>query len=168
MPATLAAGLECAVDCAAIYVKFTDITGRTGLLSQLLEHEVIAEREVVRPPFLGEGKFDVRAYTINYDMPHFIVRMNPASAEVTNYSQGAKVVDDPNTGLGEACRDAIRRLSLRAAEAMRMPFGGVDIMFHNDLDHPLVVEVQAFTGYTAPKKFDRIEYMLRKETGLFV
>src|SRR3989338_8097311 len=96
---------------------FTDITGRKDLLGQLIQHDVIVEQEILISKAFNGKKFDVRAYVVNQNMPHFFVRVNDPEREVTNYSQGAIIRHHPNSGLNEKCMRVISQVSRRAAEA---------------------------------------------------
>ena len=147
---------------------FTDITGREDLLEQLLQHNVIAEREILPPPVFGSDKFDLRAYVINGKVPHFFVRLNKRENVVTNFSQGAHLQHHPFTGLPYRCIRLMKRVARQAAEAMELRFVGVDMMFDGDLNNPRVVEVQAFTDFPDTTKFDLVRYMVSDASGLFI
>lgn len=147
---------------------FTDITGRKGLIRELLQHEVIVEREI-RTPNLFEGqKFDVRAYVVGENVPHFFVRVNAKEKEVTNFSQGARVIHNPDTGLKAICKSLIRSIASETAAVLDLKFVGVDIMFDGRYTRPRVVEVQAFTDFPYIKKFDMENYIVSSKSGLLV
>ncbi|MBI5072599.1 hypothetical protein HZA99_02155 [Candidatus Woesearchaeota archaeon] len=139
---------------------FTDITGKRELLEQLLEHEVIVEREVIVPEIFPGKKFDVRAYVVNGHVPHLFARVNGAERVVTNYSQGARVLHHPETGLDEAYIESIRKEATKAARAFSSRFLGVDIMFDGNAETPRVIEIQTFTDYPDPRKFNLVKYMI--------
>jgi len=152
---------------------FTDITGREDLLNQLLQHEVIVEREILTTavcldPALRGKKFDLRAYVVGQGVPHMFVRLNDARNEVTNFSQGATIKHHPNTGLKEDCLRFVRQIAQQAAEAMGLRFVGVDIMFDGDLNNAKVIETQAFTDFPCITKFDLGAYMISDTSGLFI
>jgi hypothetical protein len=144
---------------------FVDITGRKDLLGQLLKFDVIVEREIMAPPIFPGAKFDVRAYVINGKVPHFFVRVNEYSKEITNYSQGAKVLQYPNTGL-ESHKGLIGEVAIAAAKALGLGFAGVDIMFDGSMGNPRVVEMQAFADYSSVDKFNMPFYIVN-ESGFF-
>jgi hypothetical protein len=148
--------------------RFTNITGREDLLGQLLQHEVIVEREISTPDVFDGKKFDLRAYVIGQDVPHFFVRLNDPRKEVTNFSQGAIIKHHPDTGLTETCLRLARRIAKQAAEAMGLGFVGVDIMFDGRLSNPKVVEAQAFADFPDITKFDLVKYIVSNTSGLFI
>lgn len=147
--------------------QFTDITGKRALLEQLLEHEVVVEREVVAPRLFEGKKFDTRAYVVNGRIPHFFVRVNALEKVVTNFSQGADVLHHPMTGLPAEYIGQIRREAIKAAQAFQSHFLGVDIMFDGSAETPRVIEVQTFADFSAPDKFNLAKYMVSAECGLF-
>jgi len=146
--------------------SFTDITGRRDLLEQLLQHEVIVEREIIVPNQYDGKKFDLRAYVVGGTVPHFFVRVNDPDKEVTNFAQGAKVIHNPHTGLTESCMRLISQIAKQAAEALGLRFVGIDFMFDKSMDQPKVVEMQVFTGFPDPY-FNLCEYMISDRSGLF-
>lgn len=146
---------------------FTDITGREDLLEQLLQYDVIVEREVATPVIFGGDKFDVRAYVIQGKVPHFFVRLNEREKVVTNFSQGARIKHHPDTGLPRSCMPRLRYTAQQAAEAMGLRFVGVDMMFDGDLSNPRVIEVQAFIDFPDRTKFDLVKYVVSDANGLF-
>ncbi len=146
--------------------QFTDITGRKDLLGQLIENEVIVEKEIVVANVYDGKKFDLRAYAINQDMPHFFVRLNDPKNEVTNYSQGAMIMHHPETGITEKTVGIVTGIALSAARALGLEIAGVDIMFDMGMDNPKVVEMQAFTDFPDIWKFDLVKYIFEK-SGLF-
>ncbi len=148
--------------------KFTDITGRTGLLEQLLEQEVIVEREIIVPNLFSGKKFDVRAYVVKGTVSHFFLRVNELHKVVTNYSQGGQVIHHPETGLPVEFIKQIKKEAVGAAGAFSSKFLGVDVMFDSQIldDHTAkVVEVQAFTEFPDIKHFDLARHLL--SCGLF-
>jgi hypothetical protein len=147
---------------------FTDITGREDLLRQLLEREVIVEREILSPNRFSGMKFDLRAFVIGRKVPHLFIRVNAIENVVTNYSQGAVVKHHPETGLGGQCLRLVRQIARKAADAMGLGYAGVDIMFDGHLSNPKVVEVQAFTDFPDITKFDLPRYMIGEKSGLFI
>ena len=148
--------------------QFSDITGRRELLEQLLENDVIIEKEILAPGILDGKKFDLRAYVVGQDMAHFFARVNDPKKEITNYSQGATIIHHPLTGLGKDCIGLVRRTAIQAANAMGLKFVGVDIMFDESLDAPRVVEAQCFADFPCIRKFNLAEFMVRDASGLFL
>ena len=151
--------------------QFADITGRKDLLKQLLQNDVIVEREILTPRVLDGKKFDMRLYVINQKVPHLFVRLNDPIAEVTNVSRGGGVRHHPNTGLTEDCLLLANQNAKLAAQAMGLPFVGVDIMFDGNLTNAKVIEVQAFADFSGfPKftRFDLVRYMASDSSGLLV
>lgn len=147
---------------------FTDITGNCGLLHQLLQHDVIVEKEIVVPKVFDDKKFDLRVYVVGESVPHFFVRTNASIKEVTNYSQGATVLHHPYTELPESCLRLAGQIAIRTARAMGLKFAGVDIMFDGVLDNPRVVETQAFADFPDIARFNLARYMVSNLSGLFV
>ncbi len=147
---------------------FTDITGRRDLLEQLLEQEVIVEKEIVVPEFFEGKKFDARAYVINGQVPHFFIRVNERHKVVTNYSQGAQVVHHPQTSLPPELIVRIREEAVKSAWAFSSNFLGVDIMVDSCPDGIKVVEVQTFTDFPDIKCFDLAKYLVSNQSGLFL
>ena len=145
--------------------EFTDITGKKSLLKQLLRHQVIIEEEITPPRVYGQLKFDTRTYVVDYQPIHFFVRINEAEKIVTNYSQGARILHNPNTKLPEGYCDSIKKISEQSARATELRFIGVDIMFSGCHKEPKVVEVQAFTDFPHKDYFDLAKYMV--ESSLF-
>lgn len=147
--------------------QFTDITGRRELLEQLLEHEVVVEREVSVPKLFKGKKFDVRAYVVNGVVPHFFIRVNDLESVVTNFSQGAEVIHHPTTGLPYECIEQIKREAIKSAQAFQSRFLGVDIMFDSSPEVSRVIEVQTFADFNAPSNFNLAKYMVSEACGLF-
>ena len=140
---------------------FTDITGRIDILDQILQHEVIVEREIIPPDKFGGKKFDVRVYVVGDNIPHFFVRLNDPEKEITNFSQGATILHNPETGLEPIYVEFLKKQAKKAAQVMGSRFLGVDIMF--DGESPTdgkVVEVQTFTDFPRIEKFNLAQYIL--------
>ncbi|MFA5382735.1 MAG: YheC/YheD family protein [Candidatus Micrarchaeia archaeon] len=146
---------------------FTDITGQKSLIYQLLEQDVIVELEILTPKIYN-NKFDVRAYSIGNKAPHFFIRLNEPVKEITNFSQGGKVIHHPYTTLSEHTQFLIKKITLETANAIGLKFVGVDIMFDKKLTNPKVVELQAFTDFPSIIYFDLAEYMIKDEVGLLI
>ncbi len=147
---------------------FVDVTGKHHLLEQLLAHDLIVEREILTPDVFNGKKFDLRAYVVGQEVPHFFVRVNDPNKVVTNFSQGAKVNHHPNTGLPEDCITLVKETAKRAAKALGLEFVGVDIMFDGTLTNGRVVEVQAFTDFPDNRKFEMAKYMASDASGLLI
>ena len=140
---------------------FSDITNRNDLVQSLLDNEVIVEKEIVNPNFYDGKKFDIRAYVINHEVPHFFVRFNDKEKIVTNYSQGAKILHNPDTGLRKDYVQNIKNLALDVANSLDSKFLGVDIMIDKD-KVSRVVEVQTFTDFPDIHKFNLANYVFEK------
>lgn len=147
--------------------QFTDITGRRALLEQLLEHEVVVEREVVVPHLFEGKKFDARAYVVNGAISHLFVRVNDLEKVVTNFSQGAEVLHHPMIGLPAEYIEQIKEEAIKSAQAFQSRFLGVDIMFDGSAEIPRVIEVQTFADFSSPNKFNLARYMVSEACGLF-
>ena len=130
---------------------FTDITGKKELLEQLIYSEVIVEREIITPKIkkepINSNKFDMRLYVLANEVPHFFIRVNERDKETTNYSQGARVIHHPHTNLPEEKIKKYMEIAVKAAEAMHLNFVGIDLMFDQTLNNPVVVEAQCFTDF---------------------
>ena len=146
---------------------FVEITGKRELLEQLLQHEVIVEKEIIPPDVFGRKKFDLRFYVVGQRTPHFFARLNDPREIVTNFSQGGTVMHNPDTGLDQIAIKNASALALRAARSMNLQFLGVDIMFDGNMDTPLVVELQAFTDFPKIEKFDLAQYIISDNGELF-
>lgn len=125
---------------------FTEITGRTDLLNELLAHEVIVEREVVTPEVDLGTKFDIRVYVSAGAAPHMFLRINRRDALITNFSQGARTEHRYAEFLSMEAISRVRRTALAAARALECPFVGVDVMSDRD-GNLVVVESQVFTDF---------------------
>jgi glutathione synthase/RimK-type ligase-like ATP-grasp enzyme len=119
-------------------------------------------------PKIYNNKFDVRAYSIGNKAPHFFIRLNEPVKEITNFSQGGKVIHHPYTTLSEHTQFLIKKITLETANAIGLKFVGVDIMFDKKLTNPKVVELQAFTDFPSIIYFDLAEYMIKDEVGLLI
>ncbi|MEK6938692.1 MAG: YheC/YheD family protein [Nanoarchaeota archaeon] len=140
--------------------NFTDITGKKELLEQLIEQEVIVEREIVSPNLFGGKKFDVRVYVVSDEVPHFFVKINDLENVITNWSQGGKVIHHPETGLAENIIKNINTEAQKAASAFHSRLMGIDVMLDKDSDIPQVIELQAFTGFPDIQKFNLARYLV--------
>lgn len=140
--------------------NFTDITGKKELLEQLIEQEVIVEREIVPPNYFCGKKFDARVYVVDDKVLHFFVRVNDFENVITNWSQGGKVIHHPETGLGDELVESISLEAKKAAEAFHSRLMGVDVMLDKESDGPKVIELQAFTGFSDIRKFDLARYLV--------
>ncbi len=139
---------------------FVDITNKRELLQQILEGEVIIEKEV-RTPQLKKGyKFDVRAYVVNNIVPHFFTRFNTLENIVTNFSQGGSVQHHPFSLLPHKSVINVREIAQKTASALNYRFLGVDIMFDEIFEHPRVVEVQVFSDFPSIEKFNMAKYLV--------
>ena len=147
---------------------FTDITGRTDLLEQLLQHEIVVEREILCPDLFDGKKFDVRAYVVAGKTPHFLVRVDEPHKIITNFSQGAKALHHPKTGLTQDYIALIKENAIKAAQAIGSQFLGVDIMFDGNAENGKIVEVQTFTDFPDIDNFNLGKYMVKDESGLFL
>ena len=141
---------------------FTDITGNRPWLEYLLQQAVIIEPEITPPPCFDHSKWDVRAYVVNGKMVHFFVRLNHPHKLITNYSQGGQVLHHPHTGLNTRTQNTLAQLAQQAAQAFKSRFLGVDIMFHQTLQQPRVLEVQTFCDFPSIDHFNLAEYLSRQ------
>ncbi|MDP3728660.1 MAG: hypothetical protein Q8R18_04370 [bacterium] len=140
---------------------FTDITNRSELLQQILEGEVIIEKEI-KTPLLKEGcKFDVRAYVVNGIVPHFFTRFNTLENILTNFSQGGNVKHHPLSLLPHTSLMNMREIAKKTAHALNYNLLGVDIMFDEIFERPRVVEVQVFSDFPSIEKFNMAEYLVK-------
>lgn len=140
--------------------NFTDITGKKELLEQLIDQEVIVEREIITNGFFGDKKFDLRVYVVDGRVPHFFVRVNDPENVTTNWSQGGLVIHHLETGLAEELLESITTEAKKAAEAFHSRFMGVDVMLDRDSDIPKVIELQTFTGFPDIRKFNLARYLV--------
>ncbi|MBI4149797.1 hypothetical protein HY488_00175 [Candidatus Woesearchaeota archaeon] len=147
---------------------FTDITGRQALVKQLMENEVIVEREVLAPDLFHGKKFDARAYVVGKEAPHMFVRINDHEKVVTNFSQGAEVRHHPMTNLPQPYLEVLVTQGVKAAHAMHSQFMGVDMMFDGDETQGRVVEVQTFTDFPHIERFNLAEYLVHNKGNWFV
>lgn len=138
---------------------FRDITGQHAWLQHLLEQAVTIEPEIIPPPCFNGQKWDVRVYLVNGQMVHFFVRLNQPQNLITNYSQGAQVLHHPHTGLTAATQTLLAQVAQRTAKAMNAHFLGVDIMFHQNLAHPMVLEAQSFCDFPSIDRFNLADYL---------
>ncbi len=139
---------------------FTDITGKKELLEQLIEQEVIVEREIV-PKNIFEGKkSDFRVYVVGSETPHFSVRINDFEKVITNWSQGGRIIHHPETGLAEELMRSIGQEAKKAAEAFHSRLMGIDVMLDQESASPKVIELQAFTGFPDIRKFNLGRYLV--------
>ncbi len=143
--------------------NFTDITGKKELLEQLIEQEVIVEKEIIPPDYFDGRKFDFRVYIIGGKTPHFFVKINNFENVITNWSQGGRVIHHPETGLGEELVESINLEAKKAAMAFHSRLMGVDVMLDRDGDTPKVIELQAFTGFPDVRKFDLAKYLVKSD-----
>ncbi len=146
---------------------FTNITPKSELLQQILEGEVIIEKEIKTPQLKKGTKFDVRAYVVNAAVPHLFTRFNALENIVTNFSQGGQVYHHLFSLLPTTAIERAQEIALHAAQTLEYRFLGVDIMFEETLDSPRVVEVQAFSDFPSADKFNMPEYLV-KFSNLFV
>lgn len=138
--------------------NFEEITGRKELLTQILEQEVIVEREIVTPEVDPDSKFDIRAYVIHGECPHMFLRVNRREAMITNFSQGAKTVHRYEDVLTPSAIRKVKSSAIEAARALNFPFVGVDLMF--DRNGVLsVVETQVFTDFPDQTYFNLSAYL---------
>lgn len=132
--------------------QFRDFSGNSDFLRNLLDLEVIVEKEVV-PPVRADGKkSDVRSYVVMGNTEYLFVRENGFDAVITNFSQGGYVNDDSASVLPPSTINAVKNLSVQSANALYSGFIGVDFMFDKDWNHPLVLEAQTFPGYPKIRK----------------
>lgn len=145
--------------------NFTDITGRKELLEQLIEHEVIVEREIINPNIFGSKKFDLRIYVADNKVPHFFVRINELEGVITNWSQGSQVIHHPETGLATEFIESAYDKAKKAAGAFHSRLAGVDIMLDKESNTPQIIELQSFTGFPDIEKFNLARYLV--DSGFF-
>lgn len=141
--------------------SFTNITNRNELLQQILEGEVIVEKEIKTPLLIKGNKFDVRAYTVNNIVPHFFTRFNCLENIVTNFSQGGSVKHNPFSLLSDTSIINMQEIAKKTAQALNYRFLGVDIMFDKTFECPRVVEVQVFSDFPSIDKFNMAEYLVK-------
>ena len=87
--------------------------------------------------------------------------VNENLKEITNFSQGATILHNPETGLEPIYVEFLKKQAKKAAQVMGSRFLGVDIMF--DGESPTdgkVVEVQTFTDFPRIEKFNLAQYIL--------
>lgn len=143
--------------------NFTDITGKKELLEQLIEQEVIVEREIIAKDLFWGRKFDVRVYVVGKETPHFFVRINEVGKVITNWSQGGKIIHHPETGLAPLLIEDINNEAKKAAAAFHSRLMGVDVMLDRDSDIPKVLELQTFTGFPDIGKFNLAKYLVESD-----
>ncbi|MBI5392817.1 hypothetical protein HZA96_03015 [Candidatus Woesearchaeota archaeon] len=139
---------------------FSDITERVDLLEQLLDQEVIVEKEIISPDIFPNEKFDIRAYSIDGKVPHFFARINNKNNVVTNFSQGARIMHSPHIGLSREYIDAAMDIAVKASNALKSTFIGIDLMFDGSPDKIKVVEAQTFTDFPDIRYFDLAKYLI--------
>lgn len=145
---------------------FVDMTGETDLLEQLLQHEVIVEREILSPPLFEGKKFDVRAYVVDGAVPYFFLRINDNEGITTNFSQGAEALHNPCSVIPAEYSKAIQSTAAGAAQAFGSRFIGIDMMFDSNADGIKIVEAQTFTDFPDIDNFNLARYMVQ-ESCLF-
>jgi hypothetical protein len=136
---------------------FSDITGNTRLISQLLDSEVIVEHEIVTPEITPGTKFDIRAYFVSGSVPHMFARINRRDKVITNFSQGARVEHDYAKVLRKSEIAAVKVTAVAAASALQARFIGIDCMFGED--GIAVVEAQMFTDFPDIHCFNMAEHL---------
>jgi hypothetical protein len=137
---------------------FEEITGRRDLLAQLLDQEVIVEKEIVTPEVDPGSKFDLRAYVIHDECPHMFLRVNQREAMITNYSQGARTIHRYEDVLNPTAIRKAKNSAKEAAKALNFPFVGVDLMFDRN-GAQSVVETQVFTDFPDQTYFNLSAYL---------
>ena len=141
---------------------FVDITGRTDLLEQLLQHEVIVEREILSSSLFAGKKFDVRAYTVDEVVPYFFLRINEPTKITTNISQGAEALHNPHSIIPTEYSKAIQHTAVAAGRAFGSRFIGIDMMFDGSVEGIKIVEAQTFTGFPFIDYFNLAQYMVQQ------
>ena len=133
---------------------FTNVTGDTRFLKELLSKDVVVE-DAIEPLLIDGEKFDLRVYVCYGKVLYVYARTNHPSAVTTNISQGAKgetarfLKKIPKTALSKAKRNAIKTL-----KTLDLNFGGVDIMIDRKFKEAWVIEINAFPGFPKTKKFN--------------
>jgi len=140
--------------------EFSNITGRKDLLNQLLNSEVIVEKEIVSSDVINNQKFDMRIYVINGSVPHSFLRYSDSKNIITNFSQGAKISHNPEKFLSKSMIEDSYSQAIISAKAFNSNFLGVDVMFDNKDNKSRVVEVQTFTDFPDIRKFDLAKYFI--------
>ena len=127
--------------------KFCDITGNKDFLKNLLNLEVIIEKEIKSPNLNPGKKFDLRVYSLYGESPHMFIRENYEENIITNFSQGGKVNHKYKEILSEKTINLAKEQALKASKCLNSNFLGVDIIFDKNLNTPKILEVQTFTGF---------------------
>jgi len=142
--------------------RFTEITGKKDIIKQLLDLEVIVEEEVESPSLHTGKKFDIRAYSIYGKVPHMFIRENRKKRVITSFSQGGTIDHAYKKQFPNKSILLIQKEVSKAANALNSKFLGVDIMFDGDLENPVVLEAQTFTGYPKITRFNLPKYLIKQ------
>ena len=136
--------------------RFVQVRKPSGFINRLLKKGFICEQAV--PPLLFKGRrFDFRVYVIFGRVVYLYAKSSPETFLVTNWSQGGRI-DKKKRILSTIPRhniNRIKRLAQEAAQALRLNFAGIDIIFSRDFKQAYVLEGNAFPGYE--KGFDLIK-----------
>ncbi len=131
---------------------FTDVTGDKAFLRDLLDRDVIVEREILSVKKPGIGKFDVRVHVVGGKVVHLFVRHAGANDVVTNWSQGGEVEHVYQNILSKEQIASTISVSEAAAKVLGDQFIGIDCMF--DAEEPnqaIVVEAQCMCDFPKPE-----------------
>ncbi len=127
--------------------KFSEITENKDFLKNLLDLEVIIEKEIKSPNLNPGKKFDLRVYSLYGESPHMFIKENYEKNIITNFSQGGKINHKYKEILPEKTINLAKEQALRASKCLNSNFLGIDIIFDKNLYTPKILEVQTFTGF---------------------
>ena len=133
---------------------FIDITNNDEFLKQLLKQDITIEEEI-QPYIVDKKKFDLRIYVSFNQVRYIYPRTNKSMSVTTNISQGGKGESQSFLNkIPKELLDQAKKEAINATKAMQTNFAGVDVMFDGKKNKPFVIEIQAFPGFPASKKYN--------------
>jgi len=139
--------------------KFKDITGNRKFLRSLLKKDILVEK-AIDPLSLKNMNIDMRVYSFFNKIIYIYPRKNRNEKLTTNISQGGK--GDPNIlrELPDNMVKKVERLASNASRALKLNFGGFDIMIDRALKEIYVLDANVFPGFPRVRTFNLARCMI--------
>ncbi len=141
---------------------FIDITGKKDFLRQVLKKDIIIE-EAIDPLLIKGRKFDLRMYIFKNKVLYTYGRSNSERGITTNISQGARgeKLSFEKT-LPQKQLDFAKKSAINAIKALRLNFGGVDMMLCSDKKTAKFIEVNAFPGFPKVRRYNLARFFIEE------
>ncbi len=142
--------------------KFKTLNKRdwSGFINIMVNKGYIFQESIEHPVY-RQNIYDFRVHVVYGETPYFYAKTMPKAIPVTNWSQGGRIQkrDKLYKFLTEEELTKIRRMAVKATNALGLNYAGVDVLMSEDHSKFYCLELHSFPGYE--KGFDIMEYIAK-------